>query len=391
MELRVALLSLTAFALAASAIADDPPNGRADLDKGRQAYSQQQYAEALTRFDAAEQAARTGGDVALLVECLRLRAAVQRDSADTVHADQSLQQAADAAANGYGESSRELAAVLEEIATGARAQGHAEAALAAIAKAIKIRDAQAGAARAGLARDLTLAAVLDRQAGQEEPAMELLKHAIQEWSLPAIEALAGIYRDRSQYADAEPLLQRAVRMREASDGSDAAELIPSVDSFAYVEFGLKKYPEAEAAYKRLLGLWEKNAGADHPMAALTLDKMAEFYAFQHRYEEAENAATAALALRAKAYIASLNQTGRVLLMEAKMDDAADLYSRTVRIGDLAQTPDDVMDPPLRIYADILRRMKRDDDAAAVEKRIKEALLRKADREGRRPAPGTPPQ
>jgi hypothetical protein len=382
-------------------MADDPLAGRAELDKGRQAYAQQQYSEAVTRFDAAEQAARTAGDPALLLECLRLRAAVQRDSGDAAHADQSLQQAADEAAKAYGESSPEVAGVLEEIATANRAQGRSDPALAVIDKAIKIREAQTGIARAGLARDLTLAAVLRQQAGQEEPAMELLKRAIQEWSLaqpgdpqclPAIEALAGIYRDRSQYADAEPLLQRAVRMREAADGLETAELIPSVDSLAYVEFGLQKYPEAEALYKRLLGLWQKNAGADHPMVALTLDKMAEFYAFQHRYDEAETAATAALALRAKTYVGSLNQTGRVLLMEAKMDDAEDLYRRTAQIGDLAKAPDDVMDSPLRIYARILREMKRDDEAAAVEKRVKDALLRKADREGRRPAPGAaPPQ
>jgi len=398
MKLRIALLCL---ALVVPAMADDPLAGRAELDKGRQAYAQQQYTEALTRFDAAEQAARTGGDPALLLECLRLRAAVQRDSGDAAHADQSLQQAADEAAKAYGESSPEVAGVLEEIATANRAQGRSDPALAVIDKAIKIREAQTGIARAGLARDLTLAAVLRQQAGQEEPAMELLKRAIQEWSLaqpgdpqclPAIEALAGIYRDRSQYSDAEPLLQRAVRMREASDGLETAELIPSVDSLAYVEFGLQKYPEAEALYKRLLGLWQKNAGADHPMVALTLDKMAEFYAFQHRYDEAETAATAALALRAKTYVGSLNQTGRVLLMEAKMDDAEDLYRRTAQIGDLAKAPDDVMDSPLRIYARILREMKRDDEAAAVEKRVKDALLRKADREGRRPAPGAaPPQ
>src|ERR1039458_10082494 len=280
-------------------------------------------------------------------------------------------------------------------------KGRAEPALAAIDKAIKIREAQTDAARAGLARDLTLAAVLHQQAGQEAPAIELLKRAIQEWSmaqpgdpqcLPAIEALAGIYRDRAQYADAEPLLQRAVRMREAADGLDTAELIPAVDSLAYVEFGLQKYPEAEALYKRLRTLWEKNAGADHPMAALTLDKMAEFYAFQHRYDEADEVATAALALRAKTYIASLNQTGRVLLMEGKLADAEDLYHRTAQIGDLAKAPDDVMDSPLRIYARILREMKRNDEAAALEKRVKDALLRKADREGRRPAPvATPPQ
>jgi hypothetical protein len=48
----------------------------------------------------------------------------------------------------------------------------------------------------------------------------------------------------------------------------------------------------------------------------------------------------ALALRAKTYIASLDQTGRVLLMEAKLADAEDLYRRTVQIGDLAKAPDD---------------------------------------------------
>lgn len=246
--------------------------------------------------------------------------------------------------------------------------------------------------------------MLHEQAGHgdpAEPAIELLKRAIQEWSLaqpgdpqclPAIEALAGIYRDRAQYAEAEPLLQRAVRLREAASGLDTAELIPSVDALAYVEFGLQKYPEAEALYKRLRALWEKNAGDEHPMVALTLDKMAEFYAFQHRYEEAEKAATAALELRAKTYIASLNQTGRVLLMEAKVADAEDLYRRTAQIGDLAKAPDDVMDSPLRIYARILREMKRNDEAAALEKRVKDALLRKAGGEGRWPAPSaTPPK
>jgi hypothetical protein len=118
MKLRIALLFV---ALVVPAMADDPLAGRAELDKGRQAYAQQQYTDALTRFDAAEQAARTGGDPALLLECLRLRAAVQRDSGDAAHADQSLQQAAGEAAKAYGESSPEVAGVLEEIATANRA------------------------------------------------------------------------------------------------------------------------------------------------------------------------------------------------------------------------------------------------------------------------------
>ena len=80
-------------------------------------------------------------------------------------------------------------------------------------------------------------------------------------------------------------------------------------------------------------------------------------AFQHRYDEADEVATAALALRAKTYIASLNQTGRVLLMEGKLANAEDLYHRTAQIGDLAKAPDDVMDSPLRIYARILREIE----------------------------------
>ena len=91
-------------------------------------------------------------------------------------------------------------------------------------------------------------------------------------------------------------------------------------------------------------------------------------------------------MRAAVHILSLNQTGRVLLMEAKLDEAEDLYRRAIGIGDLAKAPDDAMDPLLRIYAKVLGAMERADEAAAVDKRVKDALLRKADREGRRPSP-----
>jgi hypothetical protein len=107
-------------------------------------------------------------------------------------------------------------------------------------------------------------------------------------------------------------------------------------------------------------LWESSAGPLHPMVALTLDKMAESYADQQRYEEAETAASAALAMRAGMYLASLNQTGRVLLMEAKLPEAEGLK--------------------------VLRAVDRPGEAGALDKRVKDALLRKADKEGRRPSP-----
>ncbi|HZU27356.1 MAG TPA: tetratricopeptide repeat protein, partial [Bryobacteraceae bacterium] len=167
--------------------------------------------------------------------------------------------------------------------------------------------------------------------------------------------------------------------------------ISAVDSLAYVQFGRGRLPEAEALYDRLLALWQKNAAPNHPMVALTLDKMAELYAFQQKYARAQEFAQRALDLRTGAEIASLNQSGRLLIIQGKVGEAADLYRRTVQAGDLMKAPDEVMDPPLRVYATILRQLRREREARVVDRRITDALLHSADRDGRReppPMPGT---
>jgi hypothetical protein len=48
-----------------------------------------------------------------------------------------------------------------------------------------------------------------------------------------------------------------------------------------------------------------------------------------------------------------------------------------------------MDPPLRVYATILHQLRREREARAVDKRITDALLRNADRDGRREPPVVP--
>jgi len=377
-----------------------PADWRTEFESGKQAYAKGQYAEAATSLNAAAEAVvESAENDAPLLEILRYLAAVYREKGDLAQAEQVLRKAAGQfkAADPAG---IPLAAILEEISAVQRAQGHSDEALATIEKAIAIRRSHPEAPRVDLARDLTTAAMLRSKGSDAEKAIDGLERAVREWdlaspgdpqSLPAIEALATAHRDRAEYEEAEPLLLRALRLRETSNGPEGAEVISAVDSLAYVEFGLKKFAEAEILYKRLAVLWEKNAGADHPMLALTFDKMAEFYAFQQHYEEAEKFARDALALRTKMHVASLNQTGRILLMEAKLEEAAKLYHTALQIGDLAEAPDDVMDPVLRTYATILRTLKRDDEAAALDAHVKDALLRKADREGRRPSPVTPPK
>jgi tetratricopeptide (TPR) repeat protein len=281
------------------------------------------------------------------------------------------------------------------LATVQRSRGERKEALASLQEAVKIRAALNDGKVEDLARDTASIATLQLALGDAKAGEEALNAALSLWEkavppdsprlLPVLDALGGVHRDNAAYGKAETFYARALMVREAAVGPDSSELLSNLDSLAYVYFGQKKFAEAEPVYKRLLALWESNAGPDHPMVALTYDKLAEFYAYQQRYEEAEKMATAALAIRTTAHMGSLNQTGRVLLMEAKLEQAEDLYRRAIEIGDLARTPDAIMDPVLRIYAKILRELKRD-GADAVDKRVKDALIRKGDREGRLPSP-----
>lgn len=388
----------TAPSPAVQASVESAGDWRAQFDAGKQAYAKRDYPEAAVRLaSAAELLGGTPGNAASLLETLRFLAAVHRETGDTERAAQVLENAA-VQFREIDSQSLELAAILEELSAVQRAQGHAAEALATIDQAIEIHAAHPETPRIQMARDLTAAALMRSQGGDADQAIEALERAVREWemaapgdpqSLAAIEALATIHRDRAGYQEAEPLLLRALRLREAASGPESAEVISAVDSLAYVEFGLKKFPEAEALYQRLAALWEKNAGPDHPMLALTFDKMAEFYAFQQRYEEAGKYAKASLSMRTKMHLGSLHQTGRVLLMEAKMEESEALYKKALQIGDLADAPDDVIDPVLRTYAAVLRTLKRDADAERLEARVKEALLRKADRQGRLPSPVAP--
>jgi tetratricopeptide (TPR) repeat protein len=393
------IFSLLLFLAVPLPAQDAPADWRSQFEAGKQAYAKRQYVDAAASLSAAAEAVMQSETDAPLLEILRYLSAVHREKGDAAQAEEILQKAADRFAAADPAAIR-VAVILEQICVLQRAQGHAAEALATIEKAIAIRNTHPEAPRIEMARDVTMAAMLTAKGGDAEKAIKSLEAAVREWdlaspgdpqSLAAIEGLATAHRDRAEYQEAEPLLLRALRLREATSGPEAAEVISAVDSLAYVEFGLKKFSEAEVLYKRLATLWEKNAGPDHPMLALTFDKMAEFYAFQQRYEEAEKYARDALALRTKMHLGSLNQTGRVLLMEAKLDEGEVLYRNAVKIGDLAAAPDDVMDPLLRTYAVILRTLKRDDEAAAFDARVKDALIRKGDREGRLPSPVTPPK
>ena len=370
---------------------------KAEIEKGNQAIAARDYAEATARFQSAlAQVETEPGEDAGVLAAIRGCATGSRLQGRIADAEQYLSRAVVVAVRLHGDTSLEVAALLSELAAAQRSNGRRQEALTTLQSAVRIRQSRTDGNAEDLARDLTGVATLQVALGDSRFAEETLKQALTAWEaavapdspqlLPVLDALGSIYRASADYEKAEPLYLRALRVCEAALGPDSSELLLTLDSLAYVYFGQRKFTEAEPVYKRLLALWESSAGPEHPMVALTLDKMAEFYAFQQRFEEAEKAASAALTIRTTAHIASLNQVGRVLLMEAKLGEAEDLYRRAIGIGDLAKAPDEMLDPLLRIYAKVLRAGNRPREADAVDKRVKDALLQKADREGRRPSP-----
>ena len=393
--LQFALLASTMLSLLAPA---QPPalEWQAAVANARQALANRDYVEASARFRSALEKAGAIGEDAGVLEALRGCAASERLQGHLEPARELLARAVSVAEKLHGDPSLEVASTLSELAAVERSRGARQEALAALQSAVRIRELHPEADAEDLARDLTSMALLQLSLEDAKSAGATLRRALAAWDaiiapdspkvLPVLDALGGLQRDHAEYADAEGTFLRALQVREAALGPDSPELLSTLDSLAYVYFGQKKYMEAESAYKRLLSLWESSAGPRHPMVALTLDKMAEFYAFQQRYAEAEKAASAALTLRGEAHLASLNQIGRVLLMEAKLAEAVDLYQHAIEIGDLVKASDESLDPLLRIYAKVLAELDRSAEAEAVNRRVKEALLRKADREGRRPSP-----
>lgn len=382
----------------ACALADEPgATWKTEYERGKKALSTRDYAEAMARFRASlADAEATPGNESGVIDVLRACSQGSRLQRRFEEAEEFLSRAAVLVAKQHGETSLELAALLSELAVVARSSGNRREALASLEKAIRIREGHPEAKPEDIAKDVTEAGLSQAGLGDTKSAKDTLHRALSLWAtaappdspqlLPVLDALGVIYRDGAEYGEAEAVFLRALTIRELLLGPDSSELLSTLDSLAYVYFGQKKFSEAGPVYKRLLALWESSAGQEHPMVALTLDKMAEFYAFQQQYDEADAAASRALAMRTNMHIASLNQTGRILLMEANLQPAEDHYRRAIAIGDLAKATDDVLDPLLRVYGKVLRVLDRPQEAAAVEKRATDALIQKADREGRRPSP-----
>jgi len=109
---------------------------------------------------------------------------------------------------------------------------------------------------------------------------------------------AGIYlRGRALYSLAEPLLLRALSLREQLLGETHPDMADSLTELALLYQERGRYAEAEPLYRRAIAIGEKTLGPAHPVLAARLNTLAHLCFRQGRYFEAEQLLLRALHMR----------------------------------------------------------------------------------------------
>jgi tetratricopeptide (TPR) repeat protein len=91
---------------------------------------------------------------------------------------------------------------------------------------------------------------------------------------------------KGKYSAAEPLLRRALSIREALLGPQHPELAPVLSNLGTLQQVQHNFPQAELLYKRALDIWQKAPGIRTRDFAQTLENLGVVYLIQHKNDEA---------------------------------------------------------------------------------------------------------
>jgi tetratricopeptide (TPR) repeat protein len=93
--------------------------------------------------------------------------------------------------------------------------------------------------------------------------------------------------ERGQYAEAEPLLLRALTSREQQLGPQHPDTAMTLHYLAKLYQNQGKYEQAEPLLLRSLAIREQQLGPQHPDTVMTINNLATIYGAQGNYEQAE--------------------------------------------------------------------------------------------------------
>lgn len=226
----------------------------------------------------------------------------------------------------------------------------------------------------GEARGNTITAreILDK--GAREIGQGLLEQPLTRARL--METIGTVYRKLGLYASAEPLMKRALEIRETSLGTENPQVGESLNNLAVLRELQGQYDEAEGLARRGLEIRERSLSATDPAVAESFHELGRINAKRAKYAEALDFYQKALAIRENSLgpnhpkvAESLSDLGALHYQESRFDEAEKCYKRALAIRENvygADHPD--VGRSITSLADLYSYLRRYKDAEPLYKR-----------------------
>ena len=114
-----------------------------------------------------------------------------------------------------------------------------------------------------------------------------------------LNVLGELNRAVGDYARAESLLQRAIKLNEQLKGPEDVSVVPPLNNLATLYYETGEYDKAEPLFQRAIRISERVKGAQHPDTATALNNLALLYDAKNDFRQAEQLMQRALAIREK--------------------------------------------------------------------------------------------
>jgi tetratricopeptide (TPR) repeat protein len=158
--------------------------------------------------------------------------------------------------------------------------------------------------------------------------------------------LAGVLHDQGALAEARPLLERALAIREQQFGPEHPYTATILNNLAGVLHDQGALAEARSLFERVLAIREQQFGPEHPRTAAILNNLASLLQEQGALAEARPLLERALAIREQQLgpehphtATSLNNLAMLHRAQGALSEALPLYERALAIDEKRLGPE----------------------------------------------------
>jgi tetratricopeptide (TPR) repeat protein/Cdc6-like AAA superfamily ATPase len=190
--------------------------------------------------------------------------------------------------------------------------------------------------------------------------------------------LAVVYLAQRRYNEAAQLLKDVLEIREGTPEPDLSDVATTLNTLGGLYNEQGKYADAEPLLKRALAIRENTLGKDHPTVAVTLNTLGSLYYNQERFDEALEPMQRVLEIRKRVMgeqhpevAKSMSNLAGLFVKLGNTQEAEANYQQALAIYDATSGPDHPnLLPTLTSYHALLQQLKREEDAAKLDVRIK---------------------